>query len=78
MECFYCKGKLEDKLTNFTVDLGTSVIIVKGVPSQVCMQCGEVSYSDEVAQKLEKIVEKMKEVMTEIAVVQYEDALKVA
>ena len=47
MKCFMCKGELEDKLTNFMLDLGTCIIIVKNVPSQVCTQCGEVSYSDD-------------------------------
>jgi YgiT-type zinc finger domain-containing protein len=77
MNCFLCKGKLENKLTAFMADLGACIVIVKNVPSQVCSQCGEVSYSDEVAQRLEKIVETLKTttlnplVPTEIAVVNY-------
>ena len=54
MSCFMCKGNLEDKLTNFIADLGNCIIIVKDVPSQVCSQCGEVSYSNDVALQLEK------------------------
>lgn len=73
MKCFMCKGNLVKKTTNFIADMGNCIIIVKGVPSQVCEQCGEVSYSDEVAEHLEKIVSKMKDVMTEIAVVHYSD-----
>ena len=71
MTCFMCKGKTEDKLTNFIADLGSCIIIVKGVPSQVCTQCGEVSYSNEVAEQLQKIVNATKNAMTEIAVVHY-------
>lgn len=73
MTCFMCKGELEDKLTNYIVDLGSCIIIVKDVPSQVCSQCGEVSYSNEVAEHFEKIVNKMKDAMMEIAVVHYSD-----
>lgn len=69
-----CKGNLEDKKTNFIADLGDCIIIVKGVPSQVCSQCGEVSYSHEVALQLEKITDRMKNAMTEIAVVNYNTA----
>ena len=43
MKCFMCKGSLENKLINFIADMGTCIIIVKDVPSQVCTQCGEVS-----------------------------------
>lgn len=73
MKCFMCKGTLENKLINFIADMGNCIIIVKDVPSQVCTQCGEVSYSNEVAEQLEKIVDKMKNAMTEIAVVHYSD-----
>lgn len=73
MKCFMCKGSLEEKSTNFIADMGTCIIIVKDVPSQVCTQCGEVSYSNEVTEQLERIVNKMKDAMTEIAVVHYSD-----
>lgn len=72
-ECIMCKGNLVDKDTNFIADLDDCIIIVKGVPSQVCSQCGEVSYSHEVAEQLERIVTRMKSISTEIAVVQYKD-----
>lgn len=69
MDCVLCKGSLEEKLTNFIADMGTCIIIVKEVPSQVCTQCDEVSYSNEVTGQLGRIVNKMKDAMTEIAVV---------
>lgn len=71
MKCIMCKGDLEDKLTNFIADLGNCIIIVKDVPSQVCSQCGEVSYSHDVAIQLEKITNKLKDAMTEVAIVHY-------
>lgn len=74
MNCIMCKGDLEEKLTNFMVDLGNCIIIVKDVPSHVCSQCGEVSYSHDVATRLEEITSSMKNAMTEIAVVHYSSA----
>ena len=71
MTCFMCKGKMENKLTNYIADLGKTIIIVKDVPSQVCQQCGEVSYSDEVARQLERIVESLQSQSMEIAVTNY-------
>lgn len=71
MTCFMCKGKMENKLTNFIADLGKTIIIVKDVPSQVCQQCGEVSYSDEVARQLEQIVESLQSQSMEIAITNY-------
>lgn len=72
--CFLCKGKMEDQLTTFMVDLGNCIVIVRNVPSQVCKQCGEISYTDEVAGQLETIVNSVRSSMTEIAVVNYHPA----
>ena len=72
MNCFMCKGKLENKNTTFMVELDNCIIIIiKNVPSQVCMQCGEVSYSDEVAKQLERLVNTVRNSITEITVINY-------
>lgn len=71
MNCFMCKGDLEEKQTNFLADLGHCIVVVKNVPSKVCSQCGEVSYPDEVAKQLEIIVGSIQVQTTEIAVVHY-------
>lgn len=71
MNCFMCKGKLENKNTTFMTELDKCIVIVKNVPSQVCKQCGEVSYSNEVAKQLEKLVNSVKNAMTEITVINY-------
>ena len=69
--CFICKGDMENRLTTFTVEVDNTVVIVKNVPSMVCTQCGDVSYSRDVAHRLEQIVQHMKGTLTEIAVVNY-------
>jgi YgiT-type zinc finger domain-containing protein len=72
MKCIICKGSLEDQNTTFMVDLAGCIVIVKHVPSQVCAQCGETSYSHEVATHLEQIVNAVRAAaFTEIAVVNY-------
>jgi len=45
--------------------------VVKDVLSQICGQCGEISYSNEAARRLEQIVDKMQSSITEIAVTNY-------
>jgi YgiT-type zinc finger domain-containing protein len=67
-----CKGNTIKKKTNFMVDLGSSIIIVKNVPSLVCDQCGEVSYEDDVAYNLERIVDKLRGAEAEITVASYD------
>lgn len=71
MRCFLCKGSLQNKETTFMVDVGNCIVIIKNVSSQVCAQCGEVSYSNEVSKQLERLVESVKNSATEIAVVNF-------
>jgi len=70
-----CKGCLFDKLTTFMVDIDKCIIIVKNVPSQVCEQCGETSYSHDVAKQIEEIVNSLRMSITEIAVTDYVDKI---
>jgi YgiT-type zinc finger domain-containing protein len=60
-----------DGLTTDVTDLESSVIIIRNVPCHKCSQCGEVSFSLAVAERLEQIVDTLRSSVTEIAVVQY-------
>ena len=71
MNCFICGGNVEDKKTTFMVELDNCIIIIKNIPSQVCKQCGEVTYSNEVAKQLEKLVNSVRNAITEITVINY-------
>ena len=65
MNCFMCKGDLEEKKVNYVVDLEDTIIIIKGVPAKVCTQCGEQYFDDETAENIEKIVNQLKQLATE-------------
>ena len=55
--CPLCKGEKQRGKTTFTVDLGFGVVVVRDVPATVCSQCGADWISDNIAEKLETIVE---------------------
>ena len=48
-----------------------SIIVIKNVPCEECEQCGEKYYTDEVAEQLEKMVNLAKQMMQEIAILDY-------
>lgn len=73
MTCFKCKGEIENKKTTYMVELNQCIIIIKNVPSLVCKQCGEVSYTDKVANQIEKLIDSVKNTITEITVINYTD-----
>lgn len=55
------------------VELDNCIIIIKNVPSLVCEQCGEVSYSNEVSKQLEKLVNAVRNSITEITIINYSE-----
>lgn len=73
MNCFMCKGNLEEKKVNYVVDLEETIIIIKGVPAKVCGQCGEQYFDDEIAENIEKMVNQLKELAAEVTIVNYKE-----
>lgn len=73
MSCFMCKGKLEKKKVSYLVDLGKTIIIIKGVPANVCKQCGEQYFDDETSENIEKIVEQLKDIEAEVTIINYKE-----
>lgn len=71
MECFKCKGKLEEKKVNYVVDLENTIIVIKGVPAKVCINCGEQYFNDETSENIESIVNQLKSLSAEVTVVNY-------
>jgi YgiT-type zinc finger domain-containing protein len=69
-----CKGTLTEGFSTFTADIGNCIVIIKNVPSRICDQCGEASYSDDTARRLEQIVHALDgSISAEIAVVCYSE-----
>ncbi len=73
MNCFMCKGDMEEKEVNYVVDLEKTIIIIKGVPAKVCTKCGEQYFEDEIAQNIEKIVNRLKELAVEVTIINYKE-----
>jgi len=69
-----CRSEgLKETTTNYFVDLKTCMVIVKNVPCTECEQCGEKYFTDEIAEKLDEIVERVSNTLTEFAVVNFSD-----
>ena len=70
--CMFCKcDSVKSSLTTHVVNYNGTIIVIKNVPCEECEQCGEKYYTDEVAEKIEKLVDLAKQMMQEIAVLDY-------
>lgn len=70
--CMFCKcDTVTQSLTTHVVNYNGAIIVIKNVPCEECEQCGEKFYTDDVAEKIEKMVNVAKQLMQEIAVLDY-------
>ena len=70
--CMLCKcDTVKQSTTTHVVNYNGSVIIIKNVPCEECDQCGEIFYTDEVAERLEVMVNDAKKLLQEISVIDY-------
>lgn len=74
MTCFYCKGNVEQSTTTYMTDYQGCYIIIKNVPCEKCSQCGEEYIDGVTLQKIERIIANVKNLLTEIAIVDYTHA----
>ena len=63
MICLNCKkGKVIETTTTYYKKVGDKYFIVENVPCFVCEYCGEKSYSIKTLEKIETIIDSIKEV----------------
>ena len=74
MTCFVCKGHVEKTLTTYMTEHNGCYIIIKNVPCKKCTQCGEEFLNGLTLQKIETILGKLKALLTEFVVVDYNNA----
>lgn len=55
--CPLCGGTKKLGTTTFTADLGFGVVVIRQVPATVCSQCGADWIADDVAGRIEALVD---------------------
>lgn len=71
--CPFCGGNKTKGVTTFTVDLGNSLIVIRKVPATICSLCGNEWFSDDVAARIENIVEDAKKQNRQLEVTQFQE-----
>lgn len=58
ISCVICKeGVYQEGAVTVTVERGSTVVVVKSVPAQVCTNCGEYILSEEVSEHLLQLLD---------------------
>ena len=71
MTCILCTGNMMPGITSDFTDLGSCMVIIKNVPCLKCEQCGEKAFTGATVKQIERIVDTVKDSLTEVAIVHY-------
>ena len=75
MRWLVCRAEtmIESKSTYFA-QLGDCYIIIENVPCMKCGQCGEIVYSASVMEKIDEIIDRIKNIASKIFIMDYTKA----
>lgn len=68
MRCHFCRGNLEKSTTEFMDKMDNFIVIIENIPCEKCTQCGEAYFTDEVAEKIEQILDSIKTISSSLTV----------
>lgn len=56
-KCHICgSNEIKEELVKETFEIDDKLVMVEGIPAQVCQRCGEVIFSSEIAENIRLIV----------------------
>ncbi len=67
--CPLCGGAKRAGTTTFTAELGFGVVVIRNVPATVCSQCGADWIPDEVAGRIEALVDDARKKQLQVEVI---------
>ena len=72
MKCLICKhGETSPGRTTVTLQRGEATIIIKGVPAEICADCGEYYLADEIAEQVLALAEQAVEHGAEVEILRF-------
>ena len=74
MKCMKCGKEAFKSTTTEAIELGFGVLVIRNIPCYKCAECDEIFYTGDVVQKIEKITDKVKQLLQEVTVIDYEKA----
>ena len=78
MNCSFCGGNLQKDVTEYIEKQDNYIVVIKNVPCEKCVQCGEVYFSNDTVLAIEKILHTIQYISSELTVTVIDYQNKVA
>jgi YgiT-type zinc finger domain-containing protein len=73
-KCPLCAGELSDGTTTVPFFSGDKIIVIKDVPAEICSDCGEPFMKSSVVDNIEKLLDKLEDLNSEMSIIHYKVA----
>ena len=71
MKCMKCGREAYNSTTSEAIEMEFGLLVIRNIPCYKCEECDEIFYTGDVVQKQEEITEKVKLLMQEFTIVDY-------
>ena len=74
MRCIRCGQELYASKTTEAIELENGLLVIRNIPCFKCAECGEIHFSGDVVQKIEKITKDAEKHLQEVTILEYSSA----
>ena len=75
MKCLMCKAdSMVESTTTYFAQLSNCYVIIENVPCRECTQCGEVVFSSSVMERIDEIIDNIRDIASKIFIMDYSKA----
>ena len=72
MKCIRCGQELYLSKTTEAIELEGGVLVIRNIPCYKCDECGEIHFTGDVVQQIEKITKQVEMQLQEVTILEYE------
>ena len=72
--CPLCGGSMTDGITTMPFLIAEKIVVIKNVPSEICSDCGEAYMKSHVVGEIERILDRLEELHSEVSIIYYKAA----
>ena len=74
MKCIKCGHKAFKSTAAEAIEMGYGILVIRNIPCYKCEECNEILYTGDVVAKVESIKQRVKSLMQEVTIIDFERA----
>lgn len=73
-QCPLCSGGMDDGITTVPFLIAEKIVVIRNVPAEICADCGEAYMKSQVVGEIERLLDRLEELHSEVSIIYYKAA----